>query len=94
MRIEAAGQNELKALANEFVNTVFWGTMLKEFRASQRATLLGTGPGNKVFEEELDHAMIQRMSQGESSSLADSLLRQLGGGRSAASVKAAGGVYE
>lgn len=70
---------QMRQLANELVNATFWMPMLKGFRESQSSGLLGNGPGSTTFVQQLDRELITRISQRGSSSLADSLLRQLGG---------------
>ena len=67
----------LQQLANEFINLTFWGPMLREFRANQRPTVYGDGPGSKTFLHQLDQEIIRRISQQGSSPLADALIKQL-----------------
>jgi len=77
--IAANSNTNLVQLANEFVNLTFWGPLLREFRAGQRPSIFGEGPGSKVFEQQLDMELIRRMSRRSSSGLSGSLLRQLAG---------------
>jgi len=69
----------LRQKATEFVNQVFYGTMLREFRNAQKPTILDKGPGASSFIRLLDMELISRMSQRGDSSLADALIKQLGG---------------
>ena len=69
---------QLIQAANEFVNQAFYGTLLREFRAAQHNPYFDNGPGGKIFMEQLDTEIIRRMSQRESSPLAQALIDQLG----------------
>ncbi len=68
---------ELVQKANEFVNQIFWGTMLREFRDAHKNPILDNGPGAQTFVRQLDQMMIERISQRGKSPLTDVLLRQL-----------------
>ena len=68
---------QLSQLSNEFVNQVFWGTMLREFRESSSGTLLDGGPGGSAFIRQLDAELIKRISERSDNSLSQALLRQL-----------------
>ena len=52
---------KLIAAANEFVNNVYYGTLMREFRRSQGEGLFGNTPGGKIFQEQLDAELIKRM---------------------------------
>lgn len=67
----------LKTSANEVVNKLFYGEMLRTFRASQDDPFFGKGPGNSIFVEQLDSQMISAMSKGGRNGIADALLKQL-----------------
>ena len=68
--------------ANQVVNQIFWGTLLREFRASQKNTILDKGIGSSVFMQQLDQELIKRISQRGKTSLTEVLLKQLApGGR-------------
>lgn len=69
----------LRQKATEFVNQIFYGTMLREFRNAQKPTILDGGPGSSSFIRLLDMELISRMSQRGDSSMADALIKQLGG---------------
>ena len=52
---------KLIGAANEFVNIVYYGTMMREFRRSQGEGLFGNTPGGKIFMEQLDAELIKRI---------------------------------
>jgi Rod binding domain-containing protein len=72
------GQLSLVQAANEFVNQVFYGPLLREMRDSDHNPYFGNGPGGKTFMRQLDMEMIGRMNGNKPSALAQSLIRQLG----------------
>ena len=69
----------LEQAANQVVNQVFWGAMLREFRSSHQDPILGDSPGAGTFVQQLDQVLLERMSQRGKSPLVDALLKQLGG---------------
>jgi len=81
MTITAVDNNrntQLVQKANEFVNQVFFGTLLREFRESQQPTLLDRGLGSSAFIRQLDQELISRISQVDKpSAVTKALLRQL-----------------
>ena len=68
---------ELVQKANQFVNQIFWGTLLREFRDAHKNPILDNGPGSQTFIRQLDQLMIERISQRGKSPLTDALLKQL-----------------
>ena len=72
---------ELRQRASEFVNQVFYGTLLREFRDAQPPGIFNQGPGAGTFVRQLDMELITRISRGGDSPMTEALLRQLGGGR-------------
>jgi hypothetical protein len=80
----AGRETLLRQKATEFVNQVFYGTLMREFRNAQQPTMFDGGPGGTAFIRQLDMELISRISQRGDSSLADALLRQLGGARAGA----------
>jgi Rod binding domain-containing protein len=77
----------LKTLANQVVNEVFYGTLMREFRNAQNPTLFDQGPGATTFIRQLDSELISRISQRGESPLAKALIRQLGGQAAIAATK-------
>lgn len=69
----------LKTLANQVVNEVFYGTLMREFRNAQTPALFDQGPGATTFIRQLDSELLSRISQRGESPLAKALIRQLGG---------------
>ncbi len=63
--------------ANQVVNQVFWGAMLREFRNAHQDPILGGSPGADAFVQQLDQVLLDRMSQRGKSPLVDGLLKQL-----------------
>lgn len=63
--------------ANEFVNNVFYGTLLRQFRDAQQPTMFDKGPGGTTFLRMLDTELIKRMSQRGASPVAKSVINQL-----------------
>ena len=70
--------SELAFRANEFINHVFWGSMLREFRNSRSTTIFDDGLGHDTFIRQLDAELIKRMNDSSRLGLADALIRQLG----------------
>ena len=68
---------ELVQKANQFVNQIFWGTLLREFRDAHKNPIFDNGPGSQTFVRQLDQMMIERISQRGKSPLTDALLKQL-----------------
>ena len=69
----------LKTLANQVVNEVFYGTLMREFRNAQTPAFFDQGPGATTFIRQLDSELLSRISQRGESPLAKALIRQLGG---------------
>ena len=63
--------------ADEFVNQVFYGALLREFRQAQRPTIFDQGPGANTFIRQLDMELIKRMSSSGGSPLARMLCDHL-----------------
>ncbi len=68
---------QLAQAANEFVNQVFYGPMMKSFRESQNNPYFGNGPGGKTFVNQLDMELLSRMSAGKPTPIAQALIDQL-----------------
>ena len=73
------GQPALAQVANEFVNQVFYGPLLREMRENQHNPYFGNGPGGKTFMRQLDMEMVKRMSGNKPGPIAQALIRQLSG---------------
>ena len=69
-------KSQLRKLASEFVNHVFYGSLLREFRDSQQSTILDGGPGGSTFMRQLDMELIGRISKRGDAPMVDALLRQ------------------
>jgi len=70
---------ELVLKANEFVNNVFYGTLLREFRNARPQGLMNQGPGAGTFTRQLDQELIKRISSRGDSPIAQALIRQMTG---------------
>ncbi|MCP4707762.1 MAG: hypothetical protein GY869_03985 [Planctomycetes bacterium] len=68
---------QLAQYANEVVNQVFYGTLMREFRNAQPPGMFDQGPGGQAFIRQLDMELVRRMNQGGNSPLAEVLLKQL-----------------
>lgn len=68
---------KLAAQANELVNQVFYGTMLREIHDQNKNPLFGNGPGGTTFVRQLDMELVKHMSGGKPSPIAMSLIRKL-----------------
>jgi len=68
---------QLAQYANEVVNQVFYGTLMREFRNAQPPGMFDQGPGGQAFIRQMDMELVKRMSQGGNSPLAEVLLKQL-----------------
>lgn len=72
-------QPQLAQKANEVVNQLFWGTMLREFRNASSGTILDSGPGSDTFARQLDQELIKRISSTIVTPWAEPLVKQLSG---------------
>ena len=70
----------LEQKANELVNTLFYGTLLREFRQSQKNPYFDQGTAGRVFWQQFDMEVIRRMSQSPSTGLAKDLMKHLDSG--------------
>ena len=77
MQSDASKFNTLRTSANEVVNKLFYGEMMRSFRSSQDNPFFGKGPGDSIFVEQLDNKMISAMSKTGRNGVADALLKQL-----------------
>ena len=68
---------ELVQAANELVNNVFYGTLLRRFRDAQQPTVFDSGTGGGTFQRMLDTEFIKRISQQGVSPVAKPLIRHL-----------------
>ena len=68
---------ELIRAANEFVNNVFYGTLLRRFRDAQQPTIFDSGPGGGPFQRMLDTEFVKRISQQGISPVDKQLIRHL-----------------
>jgi len=69
--------NPLAQKANEVVNMVFWGAMLREFRQSHPPTMFEGGRAGGVFMRQLDMEVVRRISKSGSTPVADVLIKRL-----------------
>lgn len=81
---QTAPPQQLANHANELVNHVFYGTLLREFRETQNDPLLGNSSANRVFLKQLDMAVIRESSKGRPNPIARALIEQLEGPRTTA----------
>ncbi len=72
-------QAMLKEKAAELVSNVFYGTLMKEFRASSEDSLFSGGFAGQAFQQQLDNVFIGNLSKQTNNPIADALVRQLGG---------------
>jgi len=68
---------KLRELASEFVNQIFFGTLLREFREGQDNAIFGNGPGGTTFVNQLDNVLIERMSKRGGGPLVDAVMKQI-----------------
>jgi len=76
-QISSANTNQLLQKANEVVNTVFWGTMLREFREAGEPSVFNGGSAGATFTRQLDLELIKRISGRGSSPIAEMLVKKL-----------------
>ncbi len=76
----AAKDNLLRQKASEFVNQIFYGTLMREFRNAESSGLFGGGPGGSTFKRQLDTEFIKCISQRGDAPLVDSVLNKIKGG--------------
>lgn len=67
----------LREAANEFVNVLFYGTLMKEFREGQQNELFGNSTGSRIFQRQLDMELIRGMNAQQPSALAEALMQSL-----------------
>ena len=72
-------QAMLKEKAAELVSNVFYGTLMKEFRAGSEDSLFSGGFAGQAFQQQLDSVYIDQLSRQTNNPIADALVRQLGG---------------
>jgi Rod binding domain-containing protein len=70
----------LEQKANEFINTMFYGTLMRDFRRSQQNPYFDQGTAGRVFWQQFDTEVIRRMSQAQPSGLAKDLMKHLDSG--------------
>lgn len=69
----------LREAARDVVNVTFLSVLMKALRQTQGDDgLLHGGPGERVFRQQLDVVLIDRMSRSLSTPLADAIVRQVG----------------
>ena len=75
----AAKDRLLRQKASEFVNQIFYGALMREFRNAQSPGLFGGGPGSSTFKRQLDTELIKSISQRGDAPLVESVLNQIKG---------------
>ena len=68
----------LQQKSQEFINKMFYGTLLRDFRRSQQNAYFDQGTAGRVFWQLFDSEIIRHMSQAEPSGLAKDLMKHLG----------------
>lgn len=63
---------------NRVVNHVFYGALLREFRASNPMPLMGPGSGGSAFLQQLDQIFLDRMAADKETPLTRAIMKQLG----------------
>ena len=72
----AAGK--LRAVADELVGTVFYGTLLRQMRASSLKGAYGHGGrGEEIFQAQLDQVFAQEAGRSRSTTLTDAIVKRL-----------------
>ncbi len=85
---------ELRQQAAEFVNKIFYGTMLQQMRQASDEPFFGKAPGMDIFQSKLDNELIHRLSQNGKGPLVDAVVKQLKGNKAqAVELKATGQNY-
>lgn len=77
VRMNTKVNSPLATQANELVNQVFYGTLLREIHEENKNPLFGSGPGGMTFVRQLDMELVKRMSGGKPSPIAQSLIHKL-----------------
>ena len=72
-------QAQLKEKAAELVSNVFYGTLMKEFRASSEDSLFSGGFAGQAFQQQLDNVYINNLSKQTNNPIAEALVRQING---------------
>jgi hypothetical protein len=77
---ETTGRNrQLRRQVSEVVNNVFYGTLLRQLRESQRSDILDKGPGGTTFIRQLDLELIKRISQRGDAPMVDTIMKKITG---------------
>ena len=65
--------------AAEVVSNVFYGTLMKEFRASTEDSMFSGGFAGQAFQQQLDNMYVSEISKQVNNPIVDAMVRQLGG---------------
>ena len=87
-------RDDLKILANQVVNQVFYGTLMREFRNARPDGIFNKGPGGTTFIRQLDMELVSRISQRGGAPLVSALVKQLGGQHSLTELRNKINTYE
>jgi len=69
---------QMTQAVNRVVNHVFYGALMREFRASNPMPLMGGGSAGSAFLQQLDQIFLDRMAADKESPLTRAILKQLG----------------
>lgn len=70
----AKGQDELEKTFQEFVGKMLYGQLLKAMRKTQNEpAYFHGGQAERMFQQQLDQVMVDKLSESESKSLAESM---------------------
>ena len=70
---------QLRRQVSEVVNNVFYGTLLRQMRDTQRSEIFDKGPGGTTFTRQLDSELIKRISQRGDAPLVDTIMKKITG---------------
>ncbi|MBI9016611.1 MAG: hypothetical protein JEZ07_05035 [Phycisphaerae bacterium] len=68
---------ELRQKAAEFVNKIFYGTLMQQMRQASDNPIFGKTPGMNIFQNQMDSEIINRISQSGDAPLVDAIMKQL-----------------
>lgn len=71
-------RSQMAQAVNRVVNHVFYGALLREFRASNPMPLMGGGSAGSAFLQQLDQIFLDRMAGDKETPLTRAIMKQLG----------------
>ncbi len=75
--VQPVASSRLKQAADEIVGSVFYGTMLRQLRASEFKGKYGHGGrGEEVFQAQLDQILAKEMGRGKNANISEAIVKR------------------